>query len=170
MPTWNSRKSQDTTNCRSKTKCAQSVQRHHGLAPVDYWNQRGEHDGTANTVIELSQQQKMKWPSVHSLKHSNLLDQGWHRILVIRRLATFVIVRQFPEEIKRLRFNRHNSDTKITCWMRSTSRRIRMSRRWAASVTKSKIGQKNVDTFWNKSFSARSWQQRTYLYRYWRMS
>jgi len=123
MPTWNSRKSRTTTSCRWKTSVQQSDQGNHGLGPVDCWIQRDEHDGTENTVIILSQRQKMDWQSVHFLKHSNFLDQGWHPILVIRRLTTWVTVRQFCEKMRRLRLNRHNPDTK-TC---STSRRVKNS-------------------------------------------
>ena len=69
----------------------------------------------------------MKWTYFPFLKYGNFLDRGRHQILVIRRLTKFVVVRQFREKIKRLRLNRRNTDTKITCWMRSTSRRAKNS-------------------------------------------
>jgi hypothetical protein len=126
MPTWNSRKRQDRDDELSfENKCSQSIQRNHVLAPVDYWIQRGKHDGTVNTIIERSQRQKMKWSLGHFLKHSKFPEQGRHPILVIRRFTTFVVVRQFCGKIQALRLSRHNPDTKITCWMRSTSRRIK---------------------------------------------
>ena len=69
----------------------------------------------------------MKWTYFPFLKYGNFLDRGRHQILVIRRLTKFVVVRQFREKIKRLRLNRRITDTKITCWMRSTSRRAKNS-------------------------------------------
>jgi len=134
MITWNCHKSQTTTNCRSKTRVHKAI-KEITLRPVHCWIQRSEHDGTANTVIKLSQWQKMEWQSVHFPKPSKFLDQGRHPVLVIRRLTTCVIVRQFREKMRRLRLNRHNPDTKTTCWMCSTSRRVKTRARWAESVT-----------------------------------
>jgi len=126
MPTWNSRKSRDATNRLSKTSVHNPF-RESRTGSCWLWIQRGEHDGTANTVIKFSQRHKMKWQSVHFLKDSNFIDQGQYPILGIRRLTTCVIVRQFREKMRRLRLNWHNLDTKTTCWMRSTSRSVKNS-------------------------------------------
>jgi len=61
--------------------------------------------------------------TVHLVRHPLLV----HPFLVMRRLTIFVVVRQFGEKTKRLRLNRHDPDTKITCWMCNTSRRVKNS-------------------------------------------
>ena len=164
MPTWNSCKSQDTTKLLFENKCAQSV---HGMAPDEFLIQDGEHDSNANTLIKLSQRQKKKWPSLHSLKHCNFLDQGRHPKLVIRRLTPFVVVGQFCGKVKRLHLNRNNLDTKITGWMCSTSRRVQNLSTMSGICNQITNLAQECRHILEQISSSRSLQQRTWLYRYW---
>jgi len=119
----NCRKSWDTTNYCLKTSV------HKAFKEITVWlvfniefNETWWHCKHGH---DFSQWQEMNWQSVHFLKHSNFRGQGRHQILVIRRLTTCVIIRQFREKMRRLRLNQHNVDTKTTWWMCRTSRRVK---------------------------------------------
>jgi len=133
MPTWNSRKSQSTTNCRSKTSV------HKAFKEITAWLwsivEFNEVNMMALETQVLNLASGKRWSDNQSIFWSTVI-----------------------------------SLTKASNTMCSTSRRVKNSTRWATSVIKSRVWHKNVDTCGKKSYSARSWQQRTWLYKYWTIS